>query len=301
MFDSIFGAKAFWVTMNVVALITAFLLRGYRWKLLLQNAGENPRLIYVLYSLSIGFFVNSFTPRLGEVARCTTLKKACDIPVSKSFGTMVTERLWDVLILGLGLIIIFVLEVKRLQEVWKGLIDWTGKMMVDNGLLLAGILLLMLILVYVIYQILKNRNTFDKGKLFIREFWQTLKLSFKIKKYPRFLFLTLLIWISLTLMNYFCLNALGINTGSNFYFSFVIVFVVGIGWAIPVPSGIGTTHFIVNQLFAAFKLSENSGVAFGVLSNGLTFGFTILIGGVSLIIYNLFNKRFSRKLKSQTD
>lgn len=296
MFNSIFGAKAFWVAMNGVALVTVFILRGYRWKLLLENNGEKPPLIYVLYSLCVGFFVNSFTPRFGEVVRCTTLKKTCDTPVAKSLGTMVTERLWDVLILVLGLIVIFILEAKRLRVVWEGLIEWAREMIINNGLLFAGILLLLIIVLIVAYRVLKSRNIFEKGKVFMMEFWQTLKLSFKIKRYPRFLFLTLTIWVLLTSMNYFCLQALEITSdGSVLYLSFVIVFVVGIGWAIPVPSGIGTTHFIVDQLFEAFKLSENSGVAYGVLSNGLTFGFTILIGGMSLVVYGLFNKKKLRK------
>ena len=297
MFATIFDANAFWVGMNGLALVVVFIIRGYRWKLLLQNVGENPKLIYVLYSLCIGFFVNSFTPRFGEVARCTTLKTANNVPVAKSLGTMVTERIWDVLILILGLTVIFILEVNRLQTVWKELVEGVRKMIVENGLLFGGIIALLFILLFVLYRVLKSRKTFEKGKEFIQEFWQTLKLSFKIKRYPRFLFLTVIIWMILTLMNYFCLLALEETSGFSMYFAFIVVFVAGIGWAIPSPSGIGTTHFIILHLFLAFNLSENSGVAFGVLSNGLTFGFTILIGGISLVLYSLFNNKSTRKAK----
>lgn len=291
MFESISNANGFWVAMNAVAFLTVFFLRAYRWKILLQNTGLNPKYLYVVYSLCMGFFVNSFTPRFGEIARCTTLKKAVDVPISKSLGTMVTERIWDVLILGLGLIVIFFLEVSRLQPIWNELKEGIRKIFAENGLLFAGILVLFLVLLFVAYRILKSRKTFERGGQFLLEFWQTLKLSFKIKRYPRFLIVTALIWVVLTLMNYFCLLALEETSGSSFYFAFVIVFVAGIGWAIPSPSGIGTTHFIIFHLFVAFSLSENSGIAYGVLSNGLTFAFTILIGGMTLIIYSLFNKK----------
>lgn len=291
MFESISHSNGFWVGMNGVAIIVVFFLRGYRWKILLQNAGENPKYFYVLYSLCIGFFINSFTPRFGEVARCTTLKKADGVPMARSLGTMVTERMWDVLILGLGLVVIFILEVSRLKPIWVELMDGIRKMLTENGLLFSGIMLLLVVLLLVAYLILKSRKTFEKGRQFILEFWQTLKLSFKIKRYPRFLIVTALIWGVLTLMNYFCLLALEETSGSSFYFAFVIVFVAGIGWAIPSPSGIGTTHFIILHLFGAFSLSGSSAVAYGVLSNGLTFVFTILIGGISLILYRLFNKK----------
>lgn len=291
MFESISKANWFWVAMNGAAFLTVFFLRAYRWKILLQNAGQNPKYLYVVYSLCMGFFVNSFTPRLGEIARCTTLKKADDVPISNSLGTMVTERIWDVLILGLGLIVIFILEVSRLQPIWDELMEGIRKILAENGLLFAGILVLLLVFLLVAYWILKSHKAFDRGRQFLKEFWQTLKLSFKIKRYPRFLIVTALIWVVLTLMNYFCLLALEETSGSSLYFAFVIVFVAGIGWAIPSPSGIGTTHFIIFHLFVAFSLSENSGIAYGVLSNGLTFGFTILIGGISIILYSLFNKK----------
>lgn len=295
MLESIRHADPFWVAMNGLALLLVFFLRGYRWKILLQNTGENPKLIFVLYSLCLGFFVNSFTPRFGEVARCTSLKKANEVPVAKSLGTMVTERLWDVLILALGLLIIFSLEIQRLRPVWADLVEGVQDLVASNAVLFAALLAALLIIAIVGWKILQSRKIFEKGRVFILEFWKTLRLSFKIKRYPRFLLVTLLIWIVLTLMNYFCLRALEETSGFSIYFAFVIVFVAGIGWAIPSPSGIGTTHFIILHLFISFGLAESGGIAYGVLSNGLTFGFTILIGGITLIAYQLFAKRSSKQ------
>lgn len=295
MLESIRHADPFWVAMNGLALLLVFFLRGYRWKILLQNTGENPKLIFVLYSLCLGFFVNSFTPRFGEVARCTSLKKANEVPVAKSLGTMVTERLWDVLILALGLLIIFSLEIQRLRPVWADLVEGVQDLVASNAVLFAALLAALLIIAIVGWKILQSRKVFEKGRVFILEFWKTLRLSFKIKRYPRFLLVTLLIWIVLTLMNYFCLRALEETSGFSIYFAFVIVFVAGIGWAIPSPSGIGTTHFIILHLFISFGLAESGGIAYGVLSNGLTFGFTILIGGITLIAYQLFAKRSSKQ------
>jgi hypothetical protein len=56
------------------------------------------------------------------------------------------------------------------------------------------------------------------------------------------------------------------------------LFVGAIGWALPSPNGIGTTHFIILNLFIVFGLSESSAVTFGILSNGLILIFTILYG-----------------------
>jgi glycosyltransferase 2 family protein len=294
LFDSIIHANPFWVGMNCVTLIGVFFLRGYRWRLLLKNTGENPKLIYVLYSLVMGFFVNSFTPRLGEVARCTALKQADDVPVSKSLGTMVTERIWDLLILMIGIVVIFFLELGRLQPVWDELMTSIRQILEKNMFLFLGTIVVLVLAGLIVFRILKHRKVFEKGRRFIQEFWQTIRLSFKIKRYPRFLFVTLLIWITLIFMNYFSLLALRETSGYSFYFAFILLFVVGIGWAIPSPSGIGTTHFIVLQIFLAFNLPETGGVAFGVLSNGLTFIYTIILGGLSLLIYQMATRKRSK-------
>lgn len=295
MFDSVSSADPLWVGMNGLAIIVVFFLRGYRWQLLLQNGGENPRYIFVLYSLLMGFFVNSFTPRLGEIARCTMLKKANDVPIAKSLATMVTERMWDVLILFLGLLVIFIVEAKRLAVVWDQLIDSIRLLIQENAFLFVGIMLGLVAVLVILYLVLKKRKVFEKGRSFLLEFWQTLKLSFKIKRYPRFLFVTLLIWVALVFMNLFSLMALKETSGYSIYFAFLVVFVGGIGWMIPSPSGIGTTHFIILHLFLAFQLPESAGIAYAVLSNGLTFGYTILIGGISLITYQLLTKKSNKQ------
>ncbi len=295
MFKSIGSANPFWVAMNGLAIIFVFILRGYRWRILIQNTGENPKFIFVLYSLLMGFFVNAFTPRLGEVARCTTLKQANNVPVAKSLGTMVTERIWDVLVLGLGLAVIFILEFKRLEVVWDQLIDAITLLINENLVLFIALAVGLVALVIILYAVLKRRKTFEKGKAFILEFWQALRLSFRIKQYPRFLLTTLGIWVILTFMNLFSLLALKETSGYSLYFAFMVVFIGGIGWMIPSPSGIGTTHFVILHLFLAFGLPESSGVAFGVLSNGLTFGYTILIGGISLLLYQFLTKRNNKR------
>lgn len=298
MMQSISQANLFWVAMNGVAVMLAFMLKGYRWKLLLQNAGENPSFIYVLYALCMGFFVNSFTPRLGEIVRCTSLKKSAQVPVSKSLATMVTERIWDVLFLVLGLVIVFILELDRLAVVWDQLLLGLAQLAGDHALAVTLAVLGLGLLVLLVIRVLRRRKVFEKGRTFLLEFWHTLRLSFRIKKYPRFLLVTVLIWIVLTFMNLFSLLALEETSGYSLYFAFVVVFVAGIGWAIPSPSGIGTTHFIVLQLFLAFQLPEQAGVAYGVLSNGLTFIYTILIGGVSLLTYELLSRRNNKQQKA---
>jgi uncharacterized membrane protein YbhN (UPF0104 family) len=97
-----------------------------------------------------------------------------------------------------------------------------------------------------------------------------------------------MIWFLMVLVNYCCLLALPTTDSLNLYFAFVVLFVGTIGWAIPSPGGIGTSHFFVLQLFLLFNLSEETGITYGLLVNGIMVIFTIAGGLLAIIIVNSF-------------
>ncbi len=52
------------------------------------------------------YISNMAIPRSGEIARCSALKRYEKIPVSQSFGTVVIERIFDMIMLGILLLIV---------------------------------------------------------------------------------------------------------------------------------------------------------------------------------------------------
>jgi glycosyltransferase 2 family protein len=85
IFASLKEARLSWLLLSVLGLIMTFYLRAFRWKVLLESSDANPVRYNVIYSLILGYFVNSFTPKFGEIIRCTSLKKTDKIPTSVSF------------------------------------------------------------------------------------------------------------------------------------------------------------------------------------------------------------------------
>lgn len=81
-------------------------IRTQRWRLLLRPLGYNPNYWNTFHSVMVMYFFNLFVPRLGEVTRCSFLAQYENVPVEKSLGTMVTERLIDVLCLGVVFLLI---------------------------------------------------------------------------------------------------------------------------------------------------------------------------------------------------
>jgi len=295
--ESIKNANLFWVILNSFILLLVFYLRAMRWKVLLENIDFHPKKKDVMYALTLGYFVNSFTPKFGEIARCTSLNKRSNIPISKSLGTVVSERIWDLLVLLAGLAAIFLLEIKRFGGIMSGIWAYIRSLF-TNHLTIATIALCILLLGgYLFWVLFKKSNFIEKIRSFVKEIYETVKMTFKLKKATKFLFLTFLIWVSLIFMNITCLKALPETGNNSLYFATVILFVGGIGWALPSPGGIGTTHFIILQLFLAFGLSQGAGIAFGVLSNGLTFVYTILFGTVMIASGKILNLMLTHSTK----
>jgi len=290
--DEIFGliltARTSWILLSILILVIMFLFRAYRWKLLMENNGNSPHIKNVSYSMLLGFFINSFTPKLGEIIRCTSLQKSSGIPVSKSFGTVISERIYDLIALILAIAVILFLEFDRLRDLIKTAAGSIRNTLSTNlltlGFILMGLGLVTISLVF----IFKHYKLMDKIRSFLKEFWATVKNTFKIKSSRIFAFQTIMIWFLMVLMNYCCLRSLPSTENLSLYFAFVVLFVGTIGWAIPSPGGIGTTHFFVLQLFLLFNMSEETGVTYGILVNGITVLFTIFGGLLAIIIVNSF-------------
>jgi len=284
---SLKSADIFWMLLSAFFLALTFVLRALRWEVILNSSKLYPKRTDIIIAVFRGYFVNSFTPKLGELVRCTSLKRSNSIEVSKLLGTVVSERIYDVLVLGLGLVFFAFYEFERLGDFFIKAGESVTNLVVGKNILLYILIIgvVSLLLLYGYRKKLKRFKIFEHFINFIYGMYSTVIMTFRLKKFNRFAVLTMLIWLALVAMNYCYLMALPETDSFSVYFAVVVLFVGGIGWAIPSPGGIGTTHFFILQLFIAFNLNENAGISFGILSNGLTFICTILFG-VIVLIYN---------------
>ena len=104
-----------WVLLSGVILLTAHWSRACRWRLLLEPLGHRPGVFRVFLAVMIGYFANLLLPRLGEVSRCGMLQKTNRVPVNVGIGTVVAERLFDLLMLLVLLALTFLLEFNRIS------------------------------------------------------------------------------------------------------------------------------------------------------------------------------------------
>lgn len=296
IFESLKDANIKWIIISMLGLIVTFYLRAFRWKVLLESSNTNPTRYHVIYSLILGYFVNSFTPKFGEIIRCTSLKKSENIPTSVSLGTVVSERIYDVLVLLLGLLVIFFLELDRLGHVFISMKDSVILVFEKNAVAGISIIVVILLGIYLIYQLSKKNKFAAKLSLFLKEMLVSLKMSIKMKKYKSFIFLTILIWLVLVFVNYSFLMSLSATSEFGIYFAVIVLFVGSVGWVFPSPGGIGTSNFMILQLFIAFRLNQQAGVSFGLLASGITFGVSVGIGSIALFYHFMMKKRLSQNI-----
>ena len=105
IWQSMKEADYLWVALAMACCLLSHLVRALRWKLLYKPLNLNPSLNHTFGSVVIAYMGNLAFPRAGEVMRCATLRTSEDIPVEKSLGTVVTERIID--LLAFGLIVLF--------------------------------------------------------------------------------------------------------------------------------------------------------------------------------------------------
>jgi uncharacterized protein (TIRG00374 family) len=106
----------------LVALIAGFfsnVFRALRWNMLIHPLGYKPKVKNTFCALMVGYLANLAIPRLGEVSRSALLGNYEKIPFNKIFGTVVIERIIDVLTIFLLLFVVLFLEFEKMSNMAK--------------------------------------------------------------------------------------------------------------------------------------------------------------------------------------
>ena len=264
--------------------ILSHLSRAYRWKYLLSPLGYQPRFINSALAVLIAYIANLGIPRSGEILRATTLSSYEKIPFEKTFGTIVAERLVDLLIL-----IGFVLNALILQFdiIWSIL----GEKKISPLQILIG-----LAFVIIGYIALKKLFALSQNPLLIRIknfFWGLAEGVMSLKNMPNkglFIGHTLFIWLMYLAM-FYVIKWTVPETASLGMNAMLPAFVVG-GLAISATNGgIGIYPFSVALVLAAFNISNESGLAFGWIMWTSQTLMIIIFGSLSFFVLPLVNRQ----------
>ncbi|MCW3159921.1 lysylphosphatidylglycerol synthase transmembrane domain-containing protein [Chryseobacterium oryctis] len=269
---SLSKANYWWVLFAACFGIAAYWFRAVRWNLMLEPMGYPVSTSNSLWSISFGYLMNLTIPRSGEVARATALYGVEKVPVDKSFGTIILERVVDlVCMLGfLGLTLIFKYE--AILSFYKN-----SGVNINPNKILIGLSILGLggILFFVFKKRLSNVPVLDKIINFIDGILQGLTSIFKLKQKGKFILYTIGIWVSYYFAAYLVCFALPETSNFTVADGFFIIVVGTLGMMIPASGGIGAFNLAMKYGFMALFLAVGKSAELGG-EMGLTYSFISL-------------------------
>lgn len=284
-----------WLVLVWVAFFLSNVSRAFRWLQLLEPLGYRPKFANALWTILLGYFANLGLPRMGEVIRGTALSKYEHIPLEKTMGTIVLDRLADMLALLLFVGLAFIFEYQTILDFLE---QNSSKATGSKGNSILFYLLLVAVAGVAILwftrhiwmklpfaqKILSVAHGFKEGILSIK----------KLEKPWIFIAHSAFIWLMYYLMLYFCFQSFAPTAALGFKAA-LMVFVLGtFGIVIPSPGGMGTYHAMIVAGLSLYGISGQDAFSLANVSFFTTqIFFNIVFGILSLLLLPIINKNNS--------
>ncbi|MBR9921825.1 MAG: flippase-like domain-containing protein [Bacteroidetes bacterium] len=296
--DDFASAKYFWLFLVLVAFSISNISRAARWLMLLRPLGYKPSMVNGFFTIMLGYFANLGFPRIGEVIRAGTFARYEKIPAEKVFGTVVVDRIADVIVFAAVLGVTFIIEFDRILELlqsFRAAEDAASSGISLFGWIIRGVLgfsLLALLLLVIFWKRIKAGKLYKKVQEIVIGFIDGLKTISKLEKPGWFIFHSLNIWFMYYLMTYLGFYAFA-PTAELGAMPALMVFAVGaLGILIPSPGGMGTYHALVSAcLVSMYGLAKADAFSFAnILFFSIQLGCNILLGLLALVVLPVYNR-----------
>ena len=284
-------ANYWWLTITLALSVLGYFSRAYRWQMQL-NASQTPAPYWSVYhAMMVGYLANIVLPRMGEVIRCSVLRRTSGVPVQVALGTVVTERVIDVLIL-LGLFAsVLLLDFNTFwsfvnQQVLGGRYEALARN--RTPLLIAAVIggVLLLMVGYALFrnlERLRQNAFFNKGILFVKGLLAGVFSVLKLKKKGLFLLHTVFTWAVYDLMDYLAFLCFPETYNLDMRAGLAVLTFGAFGMAAPVAGGIGPFHVMVQGILLVYGVSKEAGIAYALVVHGAQTLLVVVMGGISFI------------------
>lgn len=273
--------------------LLAYWLRAVRWNILLEPMGYKVKSTNALWSISFGYLMNLTIPRSGEIARATALYGTDKVPADRSFGTIILERVVDLLCMVMFLVFVLVFRYEAIFSFYKyanvernpniGGLQWLIPAVLV-GALLGGIVFIWF------------RNRFTNipilGKLYALYdgVMDGLTAIARLKRPIAFVIYTIAIWVCYFLASYIVCFSLPQTSDFQLADGLFLLVVGTLGMIIPASGGIGAFHLAMKIGVGALFISQGKdmhegfavGLAYGFISHTLQLFLFLLMGFLSI-------------------
>lgn len=287
-------ADYLWVAVAMVCCLLSHFVRALRWRLLFTPLGCKPVVNNIFGSVVVAYLANLAFPRAGEVLRCATLRTSEGIPVEKSLGTVVTERLIDTLAFALIVVI-------GMLAMFGQAKDWLYNTLSEkydnlpNMVMIVGVLVILAVLAYIFYRYVWYRllhiKFFKKIDDMVRGMIDGVKsiLHMGGRRTVLFVVYSIIIYLLYILGGLIIFQAFGETKGFGLGAAFVVYLFGTVGMTFS-QGGIGVYPVLVQLALGIYGVSMQVGTACGWLLWGSQQAVVIAVGAAYLIYFSLKKK-----------
>jgi glycosyltransferase 2 family protein len=283
---------------GVIVLIISFLnswVRALRWRLLILPIQRDVRADNTFWAMMFGYLVNLAIPRLGEVSRCWALHRTDKVAFAPLLGTMVTERVVDVLSLLLVTLLVFVFQFDLIFGFFQAYIlptlqtSFNGKesflfFLLASGLIFGG-------LGWHFRQEILKINFLKPILNFLGRIWEGI---ISIRQMPHrawFVAYTVFIWFTYHLMTYFWFFSIAETSHLGVGAGFLLLSVATFSRLVPIQAAnMGAYHYLVIKGFILLGISELAGATLAFVIHFAQIIYTLVFGGISIIVIFYLNR-----------
>ena len=286
------NANYFWLLMVILLFMVSNLSRTVRWHMLIRPLGYQPRFINGLGAIMIGYFANLGIPRIGEVARAGVLARYEKIEVEKVMGTIVVDRIIDVLSILIVTILALILQYRQIWDAVRDLLDLGT--LIRLGVIGAIGLVMTILLFFLFRKKLEKTKIYQKVVGILKGFVEGLATVRQLDRPWLFLLHSINIWLMYYLLNYVCFFAFE-PTSSLSPLVGLVTFVFG-GWGIviPTPGGMGSYHFLVQVALGIYGVSSPDSFSYAMIAFiTVQIGANVIFGLISLLFLPFLNQGYA--------
>lgn len=299
VWETIKSANYSWIIGSMGVAIVSHFFRALRWNQLINQLGYKTKTSTTFYAVMTGYLANLALPRMGEVSRCMVLSRKDNIPFNRLFGTVIAERVFDMIVL---LLMIFLIIIFQLDQIGGFINDIIIKPLLGSYTNNLGAILIVLLIVITsvaalllvfrwLRPWLKTSMLYAKIEEFINGVWGGVKSIGKIKNKWYFFFNTFMIWFLYLIMLIMPFYSFTETSHLDILDGMTVLAIGSLGMVAPVPGGIGAYHFIITELFTQlYEIPAYAAAAYATANHAAQTIIIILAGSVSYLIL-ILNKR----------
>ncbi|AUS04747.1 lysylphosphatidylglycerol synthase transmembrane domain-containing protein [Pseudotamlana carrageenivorans] len=278
------NANYSWIVLGMFLGLLSHISRAYRWRFMLLPIGYHVKFGNTFMAVFAAYLINYTIPRAGEVARASLLTNYEGVPFEKGFGTIVAERIADMIVmLGIMLITLFL----QFDFIYGFLMERFNPLKVIMFMVIGLILFFIMA-----FFVTRSQSAIAiKIKTFVSGLVEGVLSIFKMRNKWAYIFHTLFIWGMYVLMFYvttFAISELGVVQPGA-----VLVGFISASFSIAATNGgIGSYPLAVYAAFALFGIPEEPSIAYGWIMWASQTLVIIVCGGLSLIYLPIYNRKY---------